>query len=88
MLRHARVQGVADGLQVLPMARDLHDAWETAVGDAKTAFPSVAERALLTCPANWVEKTQDGELAMLSECPERMQRMVSRAQNRLTARMS
>eukprot|EP01048_Picozoa_sp_COSAG05_P003154 COSAG05_NODE_141_length_16655_cov_22.580963_12_plen_65_part_00 len=57
-LRHARIQGDASDLLVLPMARDLHDAWETAVGDAKTAFASAAERAVLTCPTNWVEKTQ------------------------------
>jgi hypothetical protein len=58
------------------------------IATAKQAFPSAAERALPTCPAQWVELTADGELSRLGDVPDRLQRHVhvSRCKNRLVAR--
>lgn len=70
-------------VHVSDLAKALHDAWEACVATAKEAFPSAAERAPPTCPAQWVELTADGELSQLGDVPDRLQRHISRCKNRL-----
>ena len=85
LFRSVREHGHAHMFHITDMAKSLHDAWESCVTSAITAFPEQEDRAVATCPANWVELTGGGEIQRLAETPDRMQRKVSRCVNRLVA---